>query len=71
MISCGMHIMRDKYISSIWRGNINTYRVNTYRVFRADKLHDIISPISYVVASKLYHIESYRNDLVRDAYHAG
>ena len=37
----------------------------------ADKLHDIISPISCVIASKLCHIVSYRNDLMRDAYHAG
>ena len=41
--SCGMHIMRDKHVWSVWCGNMNKYRYNTHRVFRADKLHDSIS----------------------------
>ena len=28
----GMHIMQDKHVLSVWRGSINTYRFNTYRL---------------------------------------
>jgi hypothetical protein len=64
MNSCWMHIMRDKHVSRVWCGNIDTYRYNTYRVFRAVKWHDII-------LSQLDHTVSCRNDLVRDAYQTG
>jgi hypothetical protein len=54
--SCGMHIMRDKQAARVWCGNMNTYRYNTYRVFRADKWHDSISSrdeiVSYRIVSK-------------------
>ena len=69
-MSCGMHIMRDKHVSSVWRGNIYTYHFNTYRVFRADRLLDIAS-FRIEVEMKFHRIVSCLNDVVRDAYHAG
>ena len=68
--SCGMHIKQDKYESSVWCGNIDTYRYNTHRLSRADIWYDSIS-CRIKLDMTLYHTVSCPNELVRDAYHAG
>jgi hypothetical protein len=55
--SCGIHIIQEKYESRVWCGNINAYRYNTNRLFRADILYDsILSRVK--VEMKLYHTVS-------------
>ena len=62
------HIMRDKHVSSVWCGNINTYCYNTYQVPGFVQTNCMIT---YRLEMKFYHTVSCRNGLVRDAYHAG
>ncbi len=52
-----MIIMRDKHVSRVWCGKINTYRYNTYRVFdscRSDRPRRLPIPLQYTLNPSIW-----------------
>jgi tRNA G37 N-methylase TrmD len=81
-VSCRNELVRDTYhagqtrIESVWCRKLNSYCYNLHRVFRADKINieccvQKNDMTAYRLEMKLDHTVSCRNDLVRNACHAG
>ncbi len=65
--SCGMHIMRDNHVPRVF-GAETWINIVTIHIEWFVQTNDMSA---YRLEMKLYHTVSCRNDLVRDAYHAG